>query len=89
MGRSGFFSAQRRKYVPSLIAEFGEVMKDFFTEIGLIEPEVPVELYDANGHINDSGIKQKLAYCKVCGEYAAVYEEGCLKCLACGYNKCG
>lgn len=80
-GTSGYFSSHRRKFVPSLIAEFGEVMKDYFTEIGLMEPEVPVELYDING--------KNLSRCVHCGQNAAIYEEGCLKCLACGYNKCG
>lgn len=87
MGKSGFWSSQRRKYVPSLIAEFGEVMRDYFAEIGLIDPEVPIELYSEESTGKDNG--DKLAYCRVCGQYAAIFEEGCLKCLACGYNKCG
>jgi ribonucleoside-diphosphate reductase alpha chain len=81
---SGFFSSSRRKYVPSLIAEFGEVMKDYFQEIGLAEEEFPFEEI-LNG---DDNVKN-LGYCKVCGQYGTVYEEGCLKCLACGFNKCG
>ncbi|MCX5814135.1 MAG: hypothetical protein NT178_16565, partial [Proteobacteria bacterium] len=81
---SGFFSASRRKYVPSLIAEFGEVMKDYFREIGLAEEEFPFEEI-LNGDYNS----KSLGYCKVCGQYGTVYEEGCLKCLACGFNKCG
>lgn len=85
MGKSGFWSARRKKFVPSLIAEFGEVMKGYFIEIGIAEEEVPVEAYEENGVSNNGN----LAYCKVCGKQAAVFEEGCMKCLACGYNKCG
>lgn len=85
MGRSGFWSAQRRKWVPSLIAEFGNVMQDYFFQIGLMEPEVPVEVYEREVSHNPGS----LAYCRVCGQQALVYEEGCLKCLACGYTKCG
>jgi len=86
IGKTGFWSAQRRKYVPSLIAEFGEVMRDYFEEIGLIEPEPPVEVYADEA---DTYKKPHLTFCHVCGQQAAIFEEGCLKCLACGYNKCG
>lgn len=75
---SGFFSPKRRKFIPSLQAEFGEVMKDFFIEIGLLDPEVPVEEYENN-----------LGKCPACGKKGAIYEEGCIKCLLCGYSKCG
>ncbi|MEM4134670.1 MAG: hypothetical protein QXV73_05680, partial [Candidatus Micrarchaeia archaeon] len=64
--------------IPSLQAEFGEVMKDFFIEIGLLDPEVPVEEYENN-----------LGKCPACGKKGAIYEEGCIKCLLCGYSKCG
>lgn len=90
--QTGFWSAVRHKWVPSLAAEFGERMKEFFTEIGLMEPDVPIESYEAeaNGHAAEqNGEVQKLAYCKVCGQYGGVFEEGCFKCLSCGYNKCG
>jgi len=86
MGKSGFWSSQRRKFIPSLIAEFGDVMRDYFEEIGIVDPEVPIEAYDGNGNCNNN---THLAYCQACGQQAAVFEEGCLKCLACGYNKCG
>lgn len=75
---SGFFSPKRRKYIPSLQAEFGEVMKDFFVEIGIMEPEVPIETYESD-----------FSKCPSCGKKAAIYEDGCIKCVACGYSKCG
>jgi len=85
MGKSGFWSSQRRKFIPSLIAEFGDVMRDYFEEIGIVDSEVPIEAYEENGNNNI----MNLAYCQACGQQAAVFEEGCFKCLACGYNKCG
>jgi ribonucleoside-diphosphate reductase alpha chain len=27
--------------------------------------------------------------CRECGDEGLVYEEGCLKCVSCGYSKCG
>jgi ribonucleoside-diphosphate reductase alpha chain len=26
--------------------------------------------------------------CKECGQATFIYEEGCKKCLSCGYNEC-
>lgn len=75
---SGFFSPKRRKYVPSLQAEFGEVMKDFFVDIGLMEPDVPINSYEGD-----------LTTCPACGKKGAIFEEGCIKCVICGYSKCG
>lgn len=76
---TGFWSGMRRKYIPSLVAEFGEIMEDYFTDIGILDPKVPVEAYEEHTY----------GYCKICGQYGLVYEEGCVKCLNCGYNKCG
>lgn len=87
MGKTGFWSTERKKYVPSLTAEFGEVMKDYFIDIGLLDSEVPVEIYERNNNIREE--KNSLLICFACGEKAAIYEEGCFKCTACGYNKCG
>lgn len=88
--QTGFWSSIRHKWVPSLAAEFGERMKEFFAEIGIMEPDVPIETYEAeaNEHAKENG-SQKLAYCKACGQFGGIFEEGCFKCLSCGYNKCG
>lgn len=82
-GSSGFFSSQRHTYVPSLIAEFGYVMEDYFRSIGLIEDDVPVSAYEKNGS------PEKFAYCRMCGKYAGIFEQGCFRCLACGFDRCG
>jgi ribonucleoside-diphosphate reductase alpha chain len=86
MGKSGFWSPERRKFVPSIIAEIGEVMKDFFTEIGIMEPDVPIEVYakELGNYKNNN-----LHYCPVCGQPALIVEEGCQRCTACDFNKCG
>src|SRR4030042_1276418 len=65
--QSGFFSSRRRKFVPSLVAEFGHVLADYFSHIGLMEQEVPIEAYaEANG--NDTKANPHLGYCKKCGQ---------------------
>jgi len=75
---SGFWSGMRQKYIPSLVAEFGEIMEDYFTEIGILQNKKLIATHS----------KHAYEYCKVCGQYALVYEEGCVKCLNCGLNKC-
>lgn len=88
--QSGFFSSRRRKFVPSLVAEFGHVLADYFSHIGLTEQEVPIEAYaEANG--DDTKATPHLGYCKKCGQQSLIYQEGCMKCInpACLYNRCG
>ena len=88
--QSGFFSAKRRKFVPSLVAEFGHVLADYFADLGLMEEEVPIEAYvEANGYESNSG--PHLGYCRKCGKQTLVFQEGCVKCLnpSCLYNRCG
>ncbi len=43
-------------------------------------PEVPVAGTDARKKIGD--------LCKECGQATFIYEEGCKKCLSCGFNEC-
>ena len=60
-----------------------------------------MNLYDANINTWKSGVVRALKTfiadgtkvsdhtCRECGDEGLVYEEGCLKCVSCGYSKCG
>ena len=50
--------------------------------IGEVKPEaeVPVVGGDPRKQIGD--------LCKECGQATFIYEEGCKKCLSCGFNEC-
>src|SRR5437879_4004385 len=50
--------------------------------IGQVKP--PAELPVARG----DGRKQLGHLCKECGQATFIYEEGCKKCLSCGFNEC-
>jgi len=41
-------------------------------------------MMNARGVVFDTGM-----VCPVCSSKALVKEEGCVKCMACGYSKCG
>jgi ribonucleoside-diphosphate reductase alpha chain len=45
------------------------------------------ELEGAGGGVSVEGMAGER--CPVCEERAVIREEGCLKCQACGYSKCG
>lgn len=94
LGHSGFFSSHRHKFVPSLVAEFGNVIADYFTDIGLMEAEVPIEVYAAelNGGSSEKQRKvPQLAYCRKCGKHSVIFQEGCMKCInpSCLDSRCG
>ena len=50
--------------------------------IGLVRPAEPpaTPVSEARKKIGD--------LCKECGQATFIYEEGCKKCLSCGFNEC-
>jgi len=70
----GFYS--KGQFVPSLVAEIGNVVERHMRDMGLLDklPSTPVQ-----------GGEE----CPSCGARALARREGCLTCGACGYSKCG
>jgi len=90
----GYFS--EGKYIPSLAADIGLVVEKHLTKIGMIKK---------NGNGNGNGTQpvpaekpkkgagkieaNKFMICPQCNDKSLYYQENCLKCLSCGYSKCG
>lgn len=92
------------KYVPSLIAEIGNVIETHLTEIGMIKlpgldehqqtflAEKQAELkaaQEAEEQQAGSGFPASAALCYKCNTKALVQKDGCMTCLNCGDSKCG
>ncbi len=85
----GYFSAG--EYVPSLPAELGRVIRTHLERLGILTPAPGGNGKSAvakNGASSANGAAG-LMFCPVCQQPAVYAEEGCLKCRACGYSKCG
>lgn len=65
------------KYVPSVIAEIGNVIERHMISIGYINCPVP------------SMNEPALATCSECGQHTVKREAGCESCTSCGHSKCG
>jgi ribonucleoside-diphosphate reductase alpha chain len=72
------------RYVPSLLAAFGEVIERHLVEIGFLGQRGPSVLPDAQ--IPAEGVRAR--FCPRCGDASFVKLEGCDSCLSCGYSKC-
>ncbi len=76
------------RYVPSLLAAFGEVIERHMIEIGFLNaramPPAPAALAT---RVPREGVPAH--FCPRCGEASFVKLEGCDSCLSCGYSKCG
>ncbi|AYK19423.1 TSCPD domain-containing protein [Aeromonas veronii] len=92
------------KYVPSLIAEIGNVIESHLTEIGMLKApgldehqqaflaEKQAELkaaQEAEELQASSGFPANAALCYKCHTKALVLKDGCMTCLNCGDSKCG
>ncbi len=92
------------KYVPSLIAEIGNVIESHLTEIGMLKApgldehqqaflaEKQAELkaaQEAEEQQASSGFLANAALCYKCHTKALVLKDGCMTCLNCGDSKCG
>lgn len=92
------------KYVPSLIAEIGNVIETHLTEIGMLKAPGLDEhqqafLADKQAELlaeeavaeqsAGSGFPANAALCYKCHTKAQVQRDGCMTCLNCGDSKCG
>jgi hypothetical protein len=92
------------KFMPSLIAEIGEVIERHLIEIGILakaEPDARQKRYlAAKREEFEESKKQQDAFaedqfpegaqlCMKCNTAAVVMMDGCLTCLNCGDSKCG
>ena len=101
--QGGYFKKGGR-FMPSLVAEIGEVLETHMKKSGLIQEE---ELSDEhkeliaekraaleNGAANAEDPGEVAGYppgaqmCKKCNTQAMVLMDGCMTCLACGDSKC-
>jgi ribonucleoside-diphosphate reductase alpha chain len=86
------------KYVPSLLAEIGEVIERHMIEIGFL-PARPGRDERAAQVVNLEAerppgttlglLGPRLRQCPKCGEAALIRLEDCDQCTSCGYSKCG
>ena len=92
------------KYVPSLIAEIGNVIETHLTEIGMLKApgldehqqaflaEKKAQLQseqEVTAPAADNGFPANAALCYKCHTKALVLKDGCMTCLNCGDSKCG
>lgn len=99
--RGGYWN--KGKYVPSLIAEIGNVIEQHLTEIGMLgKPEVDEHqkaFLDAKkaeleakpeAQDEDTGnFPPSATLCYKCHTKAVIVKDGCQTCLNCGDSKCG
>jgi hypothetical protein len=88
----GYF--KKGKFMPSLVAEIGDVLETHLTCLGLYSKD------DSLAVAAKAMIDEKLAskvgedkksgtLCDKCGEYSVVMLDGCYTCVSCGASRCG
>lgn len=77
------------RYVPSLLAAIGEIIESHLVQFapGQIELPLAIEPEPESGTLD--AIPPTGPCCPQCGLPGMIREEGCNKCLSCGFSKCG
>ncbi len=102
--RGGYFK-KGGKFVPSLVAELGNVIEEHLISIGMLKSkeldehqqkhvEEKREQYNAmhkkvDGNIESGDFPEGAQLCMKCHTQAMIIMDGCLTCLNCGESKCG
>ena len=100
--QGGYFK-RGGKFMPSLVAEIGEVLETHMRKIGLIEDEglsddhkalieekrASLQVLDSPADEDDKNFPLGAQLCTKCNTKAMVMLDGCMTCLNCGYSKCG
>ncbi|OIO71770.1 MAG: TSCPD domain-containing protein [Zetaproteobacteria bacterium CG_4_9_14_3_um_filter_49_83] len=90
--RGGYYKRGGR-YMPSLVAEIGEVIQQHLVSIGMMEgqldtPELEAKRREVKERLGDDAIA-KGNQCDKCGAMAVIRLDNCNTCLECGDSKCG
>ncbi len=86
--KGGYFK-KGGKYMPSLVAEIGDVIETHLRQIGMLPPLSAPAPYAKAGTSAEDGIPASASFCNVCHAKAVVSMDNCLTCLNCGDSKCG
>jgi hypothetical protein len=99
---NGGYYKKGGKYIPSLVAELGQVVEQHLKNIGMLKTKVPDEhqekliqekkeeyLQKNSQGLDESGFPKDAQLCHKCSTKAAIMMDGCLTCLNCGESKCG
>jgi len=99
---NGGYYKKGGKYIPSLVAELGQVVEQHLKNIGMLKTKVPDEhqekliqekkeeyLKKNSQGLDESGFPKDAQLCHKCSTKAAIMMDGCLTCLNCGESKCG
>ena len=99
---NGGYYKKGGKYVPSLVAELGQVLEEHLKNIGMLNVTEPEEhqqqliddkkaeyLKKNPDKLDESGFPKDAQLCNKCQTKAAIMMDGCLTCLNCGESKCG
>jgi hypothetical protein len=91
------------KFMPSLVAEIGDVLESHLREIGILKsPELDEHQQNfikgkaeefnqkkADAEASADDFPREATLCKKCLTKAMIMLDGCLTCLNCGESKCG
>ena len=102
---SGGYFKKGGKFIPSLVAEIGEVVEQHLQSIGMLKKpgldEHQQKLVDekkteylqkhakSGEEMNAEGFPKNASLCNKCQTKASIVMDGCLTCLSCGESKCG
>ena len=101
---SGGYFKKGGKFMPSLVAEIGDVIHSHLVMIGMLKKDGPDEhqlkmiqekraQYEASNPANDaagaSEFPDGARLCQKCNTKAMIQMDGCMTCLNCGDSKCG
>lgn len=84
--KGGYF--KKGRYVPSIVAEIGDVIEQHLTMLGLYQKDTSLAKA-AQAMVEEKQTKVEALMCYKCNFTAVVLLDGCWTCTNCGDSKCG
>ncbi|MEN8260481.1 MAG: TSCPD domain-containing protein [Pseudomonadota bacterium] len=90
--RGGYYK-KGGKYMPSLVAEIGEVIQQHLVSIGMLEGQLSTpELEQKKQKVRETLGEDAMTSARICPKCAAkavIRMDNCDTCIECGHSKCG